>query len=147
MATDRHRRHKGLSADSRAAVILDSNFLFIPLRFGVDIFDELQRVFGRPVRYILLTAVIEELRLLRLNAEPSLKKEIDFAVSLTDRCEVMETSLNPSETVDDLILRIAVETDKPVATNDTGLKQRLRAAGIPVVYMRQQAYLEINGFV
>lgn len=137
-----------MSLTSRGApVILDSNFLFIPLQFGVDVFDELERLLGGLVRCIVLTPVIEELRLLRLDAKPSLKKDIDFALSLTDRCDVIDCDLEPGETVDDSILRMAVEIGCPVATNDADLRQRLRTGGIPIVYLRQRAYLDIEGFV
>ena len=148
MATDRHRDHKTLNgANCGAAVILDSNFLFIPLRFGVDIFGELRRLFGRPVRCIVTTPIISELQLLRLDAKPSFKKEIDFALGLADRCEVKEESRRLEERVDDLILRVALETGYSVATNDVDLRRRLRAEGVPVVYLRQRNHLEIDGFI
>jgi len=89
--------------------------------------------------------VIEELRLLKLDAKPSFVKEIDFAVGLVERCEVLDENLDPGENVDDFILRITSRTGYPVATNDADLRQRLRAVGVPVVYMRQRAFLEIDG--
>lgn len=146
MAADRHRGTAGLSR-AGPAVILDSNFLFVPLRFGVDIFDELHRLLGEPLHCIIPEPVLRELRLLRQDAKPSFRKEIDFALGLVDRCEVLEKDSDPGETVDDYILRLASRTRYPVATNDGDLRQRLREAGVPVVYLRQQAYLEINGIV
>lgn len=146
MAADRHRDPEGLSRTAPgAAVVLDSNFLFIPLRFGLDIFDELHRLLGEPLRILVPKPVIEELRLLRLDAKPSFVKEIDFAVGLVERCEVLDENLDPGENVDDFILRITSRTGYPVATNDADLRQRLRAVGVPVVYMRQRAFLEIDG--
>jgi rRNA-processing protein FCF1 len=133
--------------DGGVAVILDSNFLFIPLRFGVDVFGELQRLFGRPITCIVPTPIIAELQLLRLDAKPSFKKEIDFALGLIDRCEVINETLGPGETVDDILLRMALETGYLVATNDADLRQRLREVGIPVIYLRQRAFLEIDGCV
>ena len=148
MAADRNRDHDGMSGTYGGfAVILDSNFLFIPLRFGVDVFEELQRLFGRPILCIIPTPIIAELRLLRLDAQPSFKKEINFALGLTDRCKVINEDVGPGETVDDVLIRIALETGYPVATNDADLRQRLREVGIPVVYLRQRAFLEIDGCV
>jgi rRNA-processing protein FCF1 len=70
---------------------------------------------------------------------------VDFALGFTDICEVMEESLGPGETVDDSILRIALERRFNVATNDTELRKRLRKVGIPVVFLRQKNHLEIDG--
>jgi rRNA-processing protein FCF1 len=148
MAADRHRDPEGLSRTvPGAAVFLDSNFLFIPLRFGLDIFDELHRLLSEPLRILVPKPVIEELRLLRLDAKPSFIKQIEFALGLVERCEVLDENLDPGENVDDFILRIASQTGYPVATNDADLRQRLRAIGIPVVYMRQRAFLEIDGII
>jgi rRNA-processing protein FCF1 len=59
----------------------------------------------------------------------------------------LDENLDPSENVDDFIFRIASQTGYPVATNDADLRQRLRAVGIPVVYMRQRAFLETDGII
>ena len=146
MATDRRGDPEGLTRTRpSAAVILDSNFLFIPLRFGVDIFDELHRLLGRNVRCVVTTSIIDELRLLRTDARPSFIKEVDFALNLVDRCEVMEASLDPGETVDDSIVRVASDGLFIVATNDAELRRRLRKAGVSVVFLRQKSHLEIEG--
>ncbi len=148
MAADRHRRPEGIgSAEHGAAVILDSNFLFIPLRFGVDIFEELHRLLGEPLLCLVPEPVVGELRLLRLDAKPSFRKEIDFAMGLVERCEVLDEDRAMGETVDDFILRIAMRTGHPVATNDSELRRRLREAGVTVIYLRQRAFLEINGSI
>ena len=146
MAADRRRDPEGLSRTG-AAVLLDSNFLFVPLRFGVDIFEDLQRLLGRTPRCLIPRPIIEELRHLKIDAKPSLEKEVDFALDLAHRCEFLDEGLLPGEEVDDFILRLAVENGWPVATNDSGLRRRLRRAGIPVIYLRQQAFLEIDGLV
>ena len=146
MATDRRGDPERLiRTEPSAAVILDSNFLFIPLRFGVDIFEEFHRLLGRNVRCLVTTPIIDELRLLRTDAKPSFKKEVDFALSLAERCEVMEISLDPGETVDDSIVKIASEGPFIVATNDAELRGRLREAGVSVVFLRQKSHLEMEG--
>ena len=45
-------------------VILDSNALFVPLEFKMDIFEELRRLLNRNIEYILLSAVKHELEVL-----------------------------------------------------------------------------------
>lgn len=131
--------------ETSAAVILDSNFLFIPHRFRVDIFEELRRLLGRNVRCIVTTPIIDELKLLGSEAKPSFRRDVDFALGFMDSCDVMDESLDPGETVDDSILRIALERRFTVATNDAELRKRLRKVGIPVVFLRQKNHLEIDG--
>jgi len=128
-------------------VILDSNFLFIPLKFGVDIFEELQRLTGGLVRCVVPSPVVEELRRLRRDAKPSLRKEIDFALTLAERCEKVDVPAEAGEAVDDALIHLAKRWRCPVATNDAELRRKLRAEGIPVIYLRQRAYLEADGII
>ncbi len=126
-------------------VILDTNFLFIPLQFGVDIFEELERLLGGLVRCVVPSPVVDELKLLRQDAKPSLRKEVDFALALSEKCESIEEQAEAEETVDDVLVRLAKSWKCPVATNDSELKRRLRAEGVPVIFLRQRAYLDIEG--
>jgi rRNA-processing protein FCF1 len=148
MAADRRRDPERLSrTGGDPVVLLDSNFLFIPIRFGVDIFEELERLLGRPPICLVPEPIIEELRKLRLNAKPSFKKKIDFALEIANGCKVLKGRPRTGETVDDFILRSAADNGWLVATNDSGLRRRLRDAGVPVIYLRQRAYLEVDGYV
>lgn len=124
-------------------VILDTNFLFIPLKFGIDIFGEFERIFEGRVKCIIPTTAIEELRMLRSKAKPSMVKRIDLALSLTEKCELEHVELK-EETVDDSIIRLAKKLGCPVATNDSKLKQALIREKIPVIYLRQKDHLEIT---
>jgi hypothetical protein len=125
-------------------ILLDSNFLFIPVEEGVDIFAELERLLGLP-RCMIPTPVLEELRRLRERAKPAEARRIDLALRLAERCEPLEVELMEGEEVDDLLLRIGKELGCLVATNDSELKRRLRREGVPVIYLRQRAYLELEG--
>ncbi len=146
MAADRDRDAEGLRLGSRG-VILDSNFLFVPLRFGVDIFGEVERLLGPLVVCLVPAAVLAELGRLRGESSPGLVREIDFALELAGRCRVLEGDRLEGESVDDLILRLAVGGGYLVATNDGGLRRRLRGEGVAVVFLRQKAYLEVEGYV
>ena len=146
MAADRDRDAEGLRLGSRG-VILDSNFLFVPLRFGVDIFGEVERLLGPLVVCLVPAAALAELGRLRGESSPGLVREIDFALELAGRCRVLESDRLEGESVDDLILRLAVGGGYLVATNDGELRGRLRGEGVAVVFLRQRAYLEVEGYV
>lgn len=128
-------------------VIIDSNFLFIPLKFRVDIFEELQRLLEGRARCVVPSPVLEELKLIEGGAKPSLRRQAAFALSLAERCDRADESLRDGETVDDLIIRLAESWRCPVATNDAKLRRRLRERSIPVIYLRERSHLELDGTI
>ena len=124
-------------------VILDSNFLFLPVQFGIDIFEAIPDLLCRRVRFVLPSPVYEEVeRVARRSKGPE-----KLALELARKCEVVEVQRAPGESVDDLIVRLAVEWKCPVATNDARLRKRLRAEGIPVIYLRGLGKLELDGII
>lgn len=129
------------------AVLLDSNFLFIPLRFGVDIFEELRGLLGEKIKCLVTRPVLEELDLLRLGAKPGFLKEIDFARKMAEKCDVFEDSLGIGETVDQSLVRVAIEQGFYVATNDAELRKALKKKGVSVIFLRQRAFLEVDGII
>lgn len=128
-------------------VIIDSNFFFIPLRFGLDIFEELQRLLEGRARFVVPSPVLEELKLVKRDGKPSLQRKAGFALTLAERCERVDEGLKEGETVDDLIIRLAGSWRCPVATNDAKLRRRLRERLIPVIYLRERSHLELDGTI
>lgn len=127
-------------------IILDSNFLFIPLQFRIDIFEELERVTNRKVEPILLVPVLEEVKM--LSEKGGVKARQAAAVlKYVEKLKPLSCKVKPYETVDDLILRLAIEWKCPVATNDRILRKRLRDINNTVIYLRQRSRLEIDGQV
>ncbi len=148
MAADRCRHVEGIELGRHpAAVLLDSNFLFIPLKFGVDIFEELRRLLGENMKCLVTRPVLEELDLLRQGAKRGFLKEIRFARKMAEKCDVFEDSLKTGETVDQSLVRVAIEEGFNVATNDAELRKALKREGVSVVFLRQRAFLEIDGVI
>lgn len=144
MAAYRRGDNEGLTS-ARASVILDTNFLFIPFRFGVDIFEELERVLGRPVRCLVPGPVVEELNVLKEGSSHSFQKEIRFALDFLKRCSVIEEDSPHIGDVDDYIMHLAIQTGYAVATNDKEFRRRLKVEGVPVIFLRQRTHLELDG--
>lgn len=128
-------------------VIIDSNFFFIPIKFRVDIFKEIQRLLEGRARYVVPSPVLGELQLIRQEAKPSIRRQAAFALKLAERCERIEEALREGETVDDLIIRLAESWGCPVATNDAKLRKRLKERSIPVIYLREKSHLELDGII
>lgn len=140
MATNRRWYPESLAK----AVILDTNFLFIPLKFKVDIFSELERLYGIKPTCLITQATLRELEFLKIDANPSFLKEILFAERIAQKCKIVEIQMKNGEKVDEHILRYAQETHFSVATNDSELKKKLRKKGISIIYLKQKTYLEIE---
>jgi rRNA-processing protein FCF1 len=128
-------------------VIIDSNALFVPIEFKIDIFTELERLLGRNFELVLLSPVKKELETLASNSSPKMRKNAAFALSLAERCKYVAVQEKPKEQTDDAILRIAKAWNAPVFTNDKALKLKLRDISMPVIYVRQKSRLEIDGLI
>ncbi|MEM2249637.1 MAG: DNA-binding protein [Candidatus Bathyarchaeia archaeon] len=126
-------------------VILDSNALFVPLKFKIDIFEELKNLLKRNVEFVLLLPVKRELETLAARGSPKTRKEAAYALRLTENCKLMDLGENYAGSPDDVIVKVAGEWKSPVFTNDRALRKRLRDINVPVIYVRQKSRLEIEG--
>jgi rRNA-processing protein FCF1 len=128
-------------------VILDSNALFVPLQFKIDVFGELERLLSRNFELILLSPVKREMRALAEKGSPKLRKNACYALKFAERCKYVEVDDLASALTDDVIVKIAKEWSSAVFTNDKQLRKRLRDISVPVIYVRQKSHLEIDGMI
>src|SRR3989304_9361935 len=126
-------------------VIMDSNALFAPLQFKIDIFGELERLLNRRFDLILLSAVKRELETLARKGSPKMRREAACALRLAEKCRLVEVDADSLVDVDDVIVKTAGDWKAVVFTNDEQLRKRLRDISVPVIYVRQQSRLEIDG--
>ncbi len=127
-------------------VILDSNALFVPLEFRLDIFNGVEQLLNRRVDFVLLSAVKRELEILSAKDSPTIRREAAFALKLTEKCKYVSIDSGDMST-DDVIVKIAKAWNSPVFTNDRQLRLRLRDISVPVIYVRQKSRLEIDGLI
>lgn len=129
-------------------VILDSNFLFVPLEFKIDIFDGITKLLNQRVEPIILSPIHRELQKMTGNTSLKLRRQASVALKLAEKCKIVNAEKNREETYDDVIVRVATEWgDCPVATNDRELRRRLRNINIPVIYLRQKSRFELEGSI
>ena len=128
-----------------ARVILDSNFLFIPSQFQLDIVDELAKLLDQRVDLVILSPTYEEIARIATSRPPKMRKQASLALKLADKCHIIPAEQRENESNDDVIVRVAREWQSPVATNDRALRTRLRDINVPVIYVRQKSHLEIEG--
>lgn len=128
-------------------VILDSNFLFVPSQFQLDIFEELTRLLGQRFEPIILSPTYEELVKIAEGGAPKLRRQASLALSFAEKCRVVPVERGVGESNDDVIVRVAAEWGCLVATNDRVLGRRLRDISVAVIYVRQKSRLEIKGTI
>ena len=126
-------------------VILDSNFLFIPSQFKIDIFEELMNLLNQRFEPVLLSSTFQELRNMADKGAPKRRKQASLALKLAEKCRLVNIEKGAEETNDDVILRIAAQWKSPVATNDRELRRKLRNRDIPVIFLRGKSRLELDG--
>lgn len=136
-----------VSKEGKLKVILDSNFLFVPSQFHLDIFEELANLLNQRFEPILLSSTQKELQGLAESNSPKKRKQALLALKLAEKCRVIPVQKGLRETYDDVIVRAATEWKSPVATNDRELRRRLKTLGVPVIFLRQKQRLELEGAV
>ena len=126
-------------------IILDSNALFVPQQFNIDIFEELKTLCNRNLELILLSSVKNELKKIAKTGTPNMKKSASMALKLAEKCTLLENTGETMGSTDELILKAAHTYEYPVFTNDRQLRNKLRDINVPVIYVRQKSRLEIDG--
>lgn len=128
-------------------IILDSNAFFVPIYFKIDIFREIKRLLNRNIELILISPIKQELELLVTKDSKKNNRNAALALSLALKCKYIKLDVPKDVLVDDIIVEKASNWKAVVFTNDRMLKKRLRNISVPVVYVRQKSFLEIDGMI
>ncbi len=127
-------------------IILDSNALFVPLQFKIDVYDELKSLLNTSFKLILPLAIKMELQRLAETGPPKMRKCAAYALETIMKYRQVEIDEDYAESSpDDAIFQIAQKRSAPVFTNDRALRKRLRDINVPVIYVRQKSRLEVDG--
>ena len=128
-------------------VILDSNALFVPLEFKLDVFVEVEHLLNRNVDFVLLSPVKRELEQLATKDSPKIRRQAVYALKLAEKCKYVAVDEGEKLSTDDVIVKVAKAWNSPVFTNDRQLRSKLRDISVPVIYVRQKSRLEIDGLI
>jgi len=130
---------------SMKEIILDTNFLFIPFQFKVDIFSELAKVMNEPYEVYILEQTINELNNIVKTQKGKNREYALMALKLIEKKRIKQKSLYMfplSKTVDDILVEIS-DKNIIIATQDKELKKRLKSRGIQTIILRSKKYLEL----
>lgn len=125
----------------KMGILLDTNILMLIGR-GIDIFTQIEELLDTKPEYYVIEPVVKELEKIIVHGGVKERKSAELALKLVKKkCRVIEVSLSSDKSVDDLLLEIALRKGFIVATNDRELRRRLREAGIPEIYFREEKQL------
>jgi len=123
-------------------VIIDTNFLLIPVQFKVDIFTEIDRICNFKYELAIIDKTIDELNSIIENQRGKDKEAAKLALSLLKHKDINIIHTKQSDKiVDDLIVDEAEKGEIVVATNDKELKHRLMARNAQIIVLRQKKHL------
>lgn len=120
----------------KPVVIFDANVLILPLTKSLNLFEEVREAIGTNYKPVVLSVILDELKLMASTGSLARRRMAKFALELTRKCDVVKVERKVGETVDDVILKVAVNNGWIVATNDRELRKRLRRRGVPVLFLR-----------
>ena len=122
-------------------IILDTNFLMIPLQFKVDIFSEIERICSFNYGLFIFWQSIDELNNIVEKQKGKSKNAAQFALKLI-RLKSIGILESEGKSVDDIILK-NVDKDTVIATQDRLLKKKLLEKRVSVIILRQKKYLQL----
>ncbi|MBI2659253.1 twitching motility protein PilT [Candidatus Woesearchaeota archaeon] len=124
-------------------IILDTNFLMVPIQFRVDIFSEIERICNFSYKLYIFDKSIGELKNIIEKQAGKNKKAAQFALKLIKLKNIVIIK-SEKENVDALILS-NLGKDTIVATQDALLKKKLLEKNASLIILRQKKYLQLAG--
>ena len=120
-------------------IILDTNFLLIPAQFNLDIISELQRICDFQYEICIIDKTIDELDTIIKDQKQKARLAAQLAKKLINihNFTILETNKTHA---DDLLVKFA-EQGAIIATQDKGLKDRLKEKEYKTITMRQKKHL------
>jgi rRNA-processing protein FCF1 len=126
-------------------IILDTNFLLIPVTQKVDIFSEIDRIIPERYQLYIIDKSLDELDNIAKTAKQKDRSAAAFAKQLIIKKNIQIINTGKKNTVDEEILLNAKKGTTIVATQDKMLKNQLKMLQIPVIILRQKRHLQIDG--
>ncbi|MHA1212380.1 MAG: type II toxin-antitoxin system VapC family toxin [Candidatus Heimdallarchaeota archaeon] len=127
-------------------VLLDTNILIFIAEGKFNLHSEIERLIPQQHELIILTACMEELKVLATQ-KPKMARILTFVEKLLEKIKLVEYNPRNIRLTDDRIVRYS--RDHPdnciVATNDLGLKRKLLKHNLPIIFVRGKNHLELIG--
>lgn len=130
-------------ASAKKPIFLDSSMLMLPLEKKINLTAEFDRLLSFSYEVYIPEIILTELKKLKKVGTPSIKNKANFALRLAEQFPSFPSKLEGE--ADDELLRLAMEHNAIIATNDTELRNRLRSNGLPVISLHGDNRLSLFG--
>ncbi len=122
-------------------IILDTSFILTLASKPLNLIEELEEILGK-VELLVLEDTIKELE--AISKRPSIKKSKQARLALDFVMRLEHITYAQKGSVDDKILKCAMENKLIVATIDKELRKRLRSMRLSVITLKENR-LMMNG--
>ncbi|MBU0929660.1 MAG: hypothetical protein KJ623_01155 [Nanoarchaeota archaeon] len=114
-------------------IVFDTDFLIDSIKFRINIFEEIKRICDFNYELNIIDKTLDEIKN---------KSRLKLISELLKANNVNIIKTLGNDKVDDLIVKL-VDKDYIVATQDQGLKRRLKNKGVLIITIRQKNYLAL----
>lgn len=126
-------------------VLLDTNFLLLPFQRRIDIFEEIPKLLGSTITFLVLPQILHELKWIERKGSEKEKRAARSSKDLIDlHCEIVENVSILDMDADTALLRYSAKTGAIVATNDSYLRRELKKQGSRAIFLRKLAVLALT---
>ncbi|MHA1221005.1 MAG: type II toxin-antitoxin system VapC family toxin [Candidatus Heimdallarchaeota archaeon] len=127
-------------------VLLDTNILIFIAEGKFNLHSEIERLIPQKHEIIILTACMEELKVLATQ-KPKMARILNFVEKLLEKIKLVEYNPRNIRLTDDRIVRYSRDHSDNciVVTNDIGLKRKLLKHNLPIIFVRGKYHLELIG--
>ena len=122
-------------------VALDTNMLLAIRQLKVDVFSEVENMFGKNVEFAVPEQVLAELKGLALEGKEMGKSVAMALAEIGGHCVEKRRVEAPDA---DAALAKMAKQGFVVASNDAALRKRIKGFGGKVMYLRQSRFLELE---
>jgi uncharacterized protein len=126
-------------------IVLDTNFLMIPIQFKVDVFTEIKRLMTEPYELCVYQGTIDELLVLsKNNGKIAMNAKATLKLIKQKNLKSLPNSIN--ETYADSLILDGVTNKDIVCTQDQALKRLLKNKhkGIRLITLKSKKYLDFE---
>ncbi|MFX1540097.1 MAG: PIN domain-containing protein [Promethearchaeota archaeon] len=128
-------------------VLLDTNFLLLPFQRRFDIYEEIPRLIGRRVTFLVMPQILKEIEWLQENGKTRERNAAKNALHLVyQNCQLVENLPKSLQNLnaDRALLQYAKQINAIVATNDGDLRRKLVKQGSRAIFLRKLSVLALT---
>jgi rRNA-processing protein FCF1 len=125
-------------------ILIDTSFLLACIQKGENLFYKLEEILKIPIEPIILENVLKELEKISMKKGKK-SKEAKLALEIANKYK--KISYNENISTDEALLEIAFKNKYPVLTCDMKLKKKLRERKLPVIFLKKDGKIDIEGII